>query len=81
MPDCDCKFDYFPIDGIAVTIATYILSPAKDKMRNTIIVGGLHGALHNYACSLRCDASKAMKDNGVGPVEKTMTINASNPRI
>ncbi len=83
MPHCDCKFDYFPIDGIVITIATYILSPPKDKMRNTLIIGGLHGSLHNYACSLRCDNSHMNKSKGPGGgyVETETTINATAPII
>jgi hypothetical protein len=37
-----------PIDGLAVTIASFILSPDETRIRNTIIIAGLHGVLHPY---------------------------------
>ena len=38
-------------DGIAITIATYIISPPGQKVRNTVIIGSLHAVLHGTACS------------------------------
>ena len=35
-----------PIDGIAVTLATYIMSPPEKKIKNTIIIALLHGFFH-----------------------------------
>ena len=37
-----------PIDGLAVTLATFMLSDDDHRIRNTIIIAGLHGALHPY---------------------------------
>lgn len=37
-------------DGIAVMAATYAMSPPQDKIRNTVVIGIVHGALHGFAC-------------------------------
>lgn len=37
-----------PIDGVAITLAVYLLSPANDKIRNAIIVAAIHGTLHPW---------------------------------
>ena len=42
-----------PIDGIAVTILAYYLSPSEDKIRNTLIIGGTHFALHGLVCKIQ----------------------------
>lgn len=38
------------MDGIAVTFATYVLSPPADKIRNSVIIGVIHAVLHPWAC-------------------------------
>lgn len=37
-----------PIDGLAVSIAAFALSPDETRVRNTIVIAGLHGFLHPY---------------------------------
>ena len=46
-----------PVDGIAVSILAYYLSPSEDKIRNTLIIGGSHGLLHMATCRVQ------MQDN------------------
>lgn len=35
-----------PLDGLAVSVATFMLSPDQTRIRNTIIIAGIHGVLH-----------------------------------
>ena len=42
-----------PVDGVAVTILAYYLSPSEDKIRNTLIIGGTHGLLHFATCKIQ----------------------------
>jgi hypothetical protein len=35
-----------PIDGLAVSLATFILSPPETRVRNTIAIALIHGTLH-----------------------------------
>jgi hypothetical protein len=35
-----------PIDGIAVTLATYVMSPPESKIKNSIVIALLHGFFH-----------------------------------
>ncbi len=37
-----------PIDGLAVTLATFILSPDDTRIRNALVVAALHWFLHPY---------------------------------
>ena len=39
------------IDGIGVMVTTYILSPAGSKVKNTLVVGLVHGVLHGTAAN------------------------------
>lgn len=36
-------------DGFAVVAAVYFLSPPSDRLKNCLIVGAVHGALHGWA--------------------------------
>jgi hypothetical protein len=45
-------FKTIPLDGAVITIATWFLSPQETRVRNTIVIGVLHGALHKTACRL-----------------------------
>lgn len=49
------------IDGIAITALTYFLSPAENKLRNTVAVGATHFLLHDTACNTLLQ-SKRKKD-------------------
>ena len=51
----DLQKDYpmIPLDGVAVSIATYILSPPKDKIRNTVIIGVTHYIIHEMICDCK----------------------------
>lgn len=40
-------------DGIAVSILVYLLSPDTDKLRNVLVIGGLHMLLHDTACKYK----------------------------
>lgn len=35
-----------PLDGVAVVAATWFLSENKTRIRNSLIIGALHGILH-----------------------------------
>lgn len=39
-----------PLDGVLVSLAIYLLSPKEDKMKNTFIVGAIHGYVHEVIC-------------------------------
>lgn len=57
------KYVLHYIDGYAVALATYLLSPPAEKIRNTIIIGGLHMVLHDTACSYDNDDCKCQCDD------------------
>lgn len=40
-----------PIDGLFITVATFLLSPPETRLRNAAIVGGVHWALHSSECN------------------------------
>ncbi len=42
-----------PVDGVAVTILAYYLSPSEDKIKNAVIIGGTHGLLHFATCKIQ----------------------------
>lgn len=48
-------------DGIVISIAVYFLSPEGDKLRNVLVIGGLHGLLHDYAAHKLLDYEKESK--------------------
>lgn len=37
-----------PLDGLAITLATFLLSPDDLRLRNTIVIAAIHGYLHPY---------------------------------
>ena len=43
--------EYIPLDGLAVTSATYMLSERENRLRNTLVIGILHGFLHEIICN------------------------------
>ncbi len=47
------KLGIIPVDGIAVGIATYMISPQTDKIKNTLIIGAIHGILHYETCRIQ----------------------------
>lgn len=38
-----------PFDGAVITLATVFLSPPGYRIRNTVVIGGLHGLFHHFA--------------------------------
>lgn len=56
------------IDGVAVTIITYAISPPEDALRNAAAVGLVHFALHEYACDQL--NRKHLKEKTVGKLVK-----------
>ena len=49
------KLGWVGIDGVAITLLTYMLSPREDKIRNSVIIGGVHGVLHYYTCKVQSE--------------------------
>ena len=47
------KLGSIPFDGVVISLLTYYLSPQEDKIKNTVIIGGAHWALHNYVCKIQ----------------------------
>lgn len=45
-------FKTIPLDGAVITLATWFLSPKETRVRNTVAIAVLHGALHPTACKL-----------------------------
>ena len=39
------------VDGIAAALTVFALSPPRDRIRNAVAVGVVHGVLHRTACS------------------------------
>jgi hypothetical protein len=46
-----------PLDGVAVALLVYTMSPPKDKLRNTLLVGGVHYFIHEMICK-PCESCK-----------------------
>lgn len=46
-----------PLDGVAVAALVFFLSPKKDKLRNTLLVGGTHYIIHEMICK-PCESCK-----------------------
>lgn len=44
-----------PIDGLAVTLATFILSPSDLRLRNTVVIAAIHGYLHPYEVGMHIE--------------------------
>ena len=42
-----------PLDGVVITFLTYILSPEETKVRNFVIIGSSHWALHGMVCKIQ----------------------------
>lgn len=55
LADLQKQMPMIPLDGVAVAGLVYFLSPPKDKLRNTILVGGVHYFIHEMVC---CDGCK-----------------------
>jgi hypothetical protein len=45
-------FKTVPLDGVVITLATWFLSPVETRLRNSLVIGALHGGLHKTACKL-----------------------------
>lgn len=43
------------LDGWAVALTVYLLSPAEHKFRNTVAVGVVHAVLHPSASKYHCN--------------------------
>jgi hypothetical protein len=48
-----------PLDGLAITLATFLLSPDDLRLRNTIIIAAIHGTLHPYEVSMHMEEESA----------------------
>lgn len=46
-----------PTDGVAITVATFLLSPPETRFRNALIVGGIHYLLHHSVEKFDCPSS------------------------
>ena len=55
-----------PIDGVAVTVAAYFLSPPETKLRNAAVIGGLHFFLHSYEVQMHVDEHEVSKRHSFG---------------
>ena len=54
-----------PLDGLVITSAVWFLSPPGDRLRNTLIVGGLHGFIHNAICK----RTRPLGPGGTPPIQ------------
>ncbi len=39
--------DQIPLDGIAIVALTWFLSTKESRLKNSLIIGGIHGLIHN----------------------------------
>lgn len=47
-----------PIDGVLLSIAVFMLSPSDTRLRNTVIVGGIHYVFHDYQARRQARVNK-----------------------
>lgn len=48
-----------PLDGLAITLATFLLSPDDLRLRNTIVIAAIHGYLHPFEVSMHYEEQQA----------------------
>jgi type III secretory pathway component EscR len=63
-------------DGVAIAIATYILSPTEQKIKNTFIVGTIHWILHsNIVKTIKENCQHATQQRIKNPIEPVSRFN------